>query len=185
MNVLLIILYTFYSYIFFQETNNSLFRSETGLVNFESEAPLETISASSDALKGIIDTTKKTFAFSVQIKTFQGFNSPLQKEHFNENYMESDMFPTASFSGKIIEELRFSEDGSYQVRAKGRLIIHGVSQERLIKVSLEIEEKIIKVKSDFLVSLSDHDIKIPRIVYQKISPDIEVSVEAILKSNAN
>ena len=52
------------------------------------------------------------------MRSFQGFNSPLQKEHFNENYVESDKFPDASFKGKVIEDVDLSKDGTYEVRAK-------------------------------------------------------------------
>jgi hypothetical protein len=53
------------------------------------------------------------------MRSFQGFNSPLQKEHFNENYVESDKFPEASFKGKIIEDQDLTVDGTYELRAKG------------------------------------------------------------------
>jgi hypothetical protein len=45
------------------------------------------------------------------MQTFEGFNSALQREHFNENYIESNRFPDASFNGKIIEDIDFAKDG--------------------------------------------------------------------------
>ena len=60
---------------------------EHGKVSFLSEAPLELIKAASDKLKGAIDKTQNTFAFAVDIHSFKGFNSDLQREHFHENYM--------------------------------------------------------------------------------------------------
>ncbi len=53
------------------------------------------------------------------MESFQGFNSTLQREHFNENYIESDKYPEARFSGKVIEDIDFSKDGTYIIRAKG------------------------------------------------------------------
>src|SRR5205809_7976282 len=76
-----------------------------GTIAFRSEAPLEVIKASSNELRGIIETQKKQFAFSIKLKSFKGFNSGLQKEHFNENYLESDKYPDATFVGKIIEDV--------------------------------------------------------------------------------
>lgn len=160
---------------------DSLFRCDNGKVDFTSDAPLEVIKASSAKLRGAIDTARHSFAWSVDIKTFEGFNSPLQREHFNENYMESKKYPKASFTGKIIEKIDFQKDGTYSVRAKGILNIHGVEQERIIKSQLELSGKKIRVQTSFSVPLADHNISIPKIVYQKIAEEIAVSVDAELK----
>ena len=114
------------------------------------------------------------------MRSFEGFNGPLQKEHFNENYLESLKYPKATFAGKIIEKIDFQKDGTYPVRAKGKLSVHGVEQERIIKSSLEIKGDRLVVRSTFTVPLSDHAISIPKIVHQKIAEEIEVTVEATL-----
>src|SRR5688500_7889636 len=76
---------------------------DKGSINFTSNAQLELIKASSDKVQGLLDPNNNQFAFAVDIKSFQGFNSQLQREHFNEKYLESEKFPKARFSGKIIE----------------------------------------------------------------------------------
>jgi polyisoprenoid-binding protein YceI len=157
------------------------YRAEKGKVNFQSKASLEVIRAKSNQLKGAINVENQTFAWSVDISSFEGFNSPLQKEHFQESYMEVDKHPRASFAGKIIEKIDFQKNGVYSVRAKGKLNIHGVEQERIIKSTLEIVNKAIKIESTFSVALSDHNIEIPKIVHQKIAEQIEVNVEASLE----
>ncbi|MEI6060665.1 MAG: YceI family protein [Bacteroidota bacterium] len=155
-----------------------MFLCRAGKVIFISEAPLEIIKASSDKLQGVIDPVKHTFAFSIPTESFKGFNSPLQQEHFYENYLEAKAFPYSKFEGKIIEQLDFSHDGIYTIRAKGKLILHGVEQERIIKVKLRITKGVIYADSAFTVLLQDHDITIPRVVYQKIAEEIKVTVYA-------
>jgi hypothetical protein len=152
-----------------------------GRVTFRSDAPLELITANSQQLKGIIDPTKKTFAWSVDIKTFEGFNGPLQREHFNENYLESNKYPRATFTGKIIEQIDFQTNGTYTVRAKGTLTIHGVAQERIIKSTVTVKRGVVRIQSAFMVPLADHQINIPRVVYQKIAEDISVAIDAELR----
>src|SRR5258706_14622796 len=71
---------------------STLYQTINGKISFKSEAPLELIRASSDQLIGLLDNDKKNFSFKINIRSFQGFNSPLQKEHFNENYLESDKY---------------------------------------------------------------------------------------------
>jgi|KBSMisStandDraft_5_1062788.scaffolds.fasta_scaffold176027_2 hypothetical protein len=159
----------------------SIFQTTNGKISFSSEAPLELIRASSNELAGLLDNDKKTFSFKINIRSFEGFNSPLQREHFNENYMESDKFPQASFSGKIIEEVDFSKDGEYEVRAKGNLTIHGITQERIIKTNVSVKNKKITITGKFSVLLSEHNIPIPIVVYKKLANEIKVEVNTTLE----
>lgn len=161
---------------------SQVYNTNNGSITFSSDAPLELIKASSNEMRGKFDVTKKLFAFTVKIISFTGFNSPLQKEHFNENYMESVQYPNASFSGKIIEDIDFSKNGTFTVRAKGNLNIHGVVQERIIKSELFIKDGKISLRSDFTVLLIEHNIPIPKVVHEKLASEIKVEVKADLTS---
>jgi YceI-like domain len=156
------------------------YKVKTGNISFRSDAPLELIKAQSTELKGLLVPAKKQFAFIVNIKSFKGFNSPLQQEHFNENYLESNKYATASFEGKIIEDIDFTKDGVYAVRAKGNLTIHGVVQERIIKSELSIKNNNVSIKSNFTVLLNDHNIPIPKVVNEKLASEIKVDIKADL-----
>lgn len=162
-----------------QAQRELIYEMSTGKVAFHSNAPKELISATSTKLRGIIDVTRRTFAFRINMATFQGFNTPLQREHFNENYIETSVFPEATFSGKIIEEVDLQREGTYEVRAKGKFSVHGIVQERIIKSSVTVKNRRLTISSDFLVLLADHNIKIPRVVYEKLSPQINVTVQAV------
>lgn len=161
-------------------TAQSLWVTEKGSIQFKSDAPLEMIQAASKEMKGVIDIKERTFAFSVPVSSFQGFNSPLQREHFNENYMESVKYPQATFSGRIIEEADLSKPGEYTVRAKGMLTVHGISRERIIKSKLVVNGSSCNISSFFTVLLADHDISIPKVVHQKIAGEIELRVDAVM-----
>lgn len=163
---------------------STVFITKTGHVEFISEAPLETIEAANDMVGAVLDIEKKTMAFKVPIVGFEGFNSALQREHFNENYMEVDQFPQATFVGKIIEDIDLSKPGKHRVRAKGMLTIHGVEKERIIPGNVTVQAQGIQIKTDFIVPLSDHDIEIPNIVNQKIAEEIAVKLDVVLKAKA-
>ena len=147
---------------------SGLYKTLSGRAVFRSDAPLENIEAASKELNGVIDMDKRSFAFSIPMQSFQGFNSALQREHFNENYMESTRFPRATFTGKIIEDTDFTQPGEHSIRAKGKLFIHGVEQERIIKVSITTDKKGFSARAAFTVLLEDFQISIPRVVYQKV-----------------
>ena len=158
-------------------SSQQLFRCENGVVRFSSYAPQELLSASSPKLIGFVNPSSREFAFIVNISSFEGFNAALQRDHFNENYLESSKFPEASFKGKIIEEFDFTKEGVYHVRAKGILKIHGVEQERIIKGTVHVEKNDILIQSKFIVLLKDHNIRIPKVVHEKVASEIEVSLE--------
>lgn len=154
---------------------------DRGNISFSSTAPLELIKAESDEMRGAIDLQKRTFAFTVRITSFRGFNAELQRDHFNENYMESEKYPEATFKGKIIEEIDFSNETIYFVRAKGTLNIHGVEQERIIKVTVTVKGNTITADAQFPVLLSEHDITIPKVVHEKIASEVTVDVKAVME----
>ncbi len=151
-----------------------------GQVTFISEAPQETIHARSNRLKGVVDWEKGTFLFTIDIKSFTGFNTPVQREHFNENYMESDTYPVASFQGKFVEAISPDKSQTLTVRAKGKMKIHGVERQMIIPLELKIKKTEVVAKARFIIALEDFEIKIPRIVSEKLSPNILVLVSTSL-----
>ena len=159
----------------------NVFNIYRGNISFSSDAPLELIKAESNELKGLISTENKQFAFSVKVRSFKGFNSGFQKDHFNENYLETDKYPDATFSGKIIEDVDFTKNNTLTVRAKGILTVHGVPKERIIKSDMTIKNGAVFIKSNFTVLLEDNNIPIPKVVHEKLSSEIKVEVNSELK----
>lgn len=153
---------------------------EKGEIDFSSNATLELIKATSTKIQGIVDSKTSQFAFIVSIKSFEGFNSNLQKEHFNEKYLESDRFFDATFTGKIVEPVDFLKEGETNVNAKGTLVIHGKKQMRTIPSKLIIENGKLRLESTFTVVLADHEIKIPTIVTEKIATEIFVHLNVTM-----
>lgn len=157
-------------------TQKIFWQAETGKAAIKSDAPLEIIKAESHEVKGIILPETKSFAFSIRMNSFQGFNSDIQQAHFLENYVEQKKYPNATFTGKFIEDIPFDTPGTYSVRAKGNLEIHGVVKERIIRGNLTIRKGSITVQSDFFIPVADHGITIPKIVMQKIAEQISVDI---------
>ncbi len=164
----------------FQLLAQKKFVTDKGRIDFVSNAELELIRSSSAKLQGAVNPANNQFAFSVLVQSFRGFNSELQREHFNEKYLESEKYSRMSFTGKIIEQVDYAIDGIYDVRAKGELDIHGQKQTRIIKSQITIEQGSLTIESTFKVPLADHNISIPRIVNQKIATEIEVTVKAAM-----
>ncbi len=148
-------------------------------VSFVSDAPLERIAASSRAASGILDIRNRDFVVRIPMRSFAGFNSPTQSEHFQENYVESRTWPSALFEGRIIENTDLSTPGTYAVRAKGKFTMHGVSRERIIACDLVVSPTGLRVTGRFDVALAEHGIRIPRVVQQKLAPTVQVKVDLL------
>ena len=96
-----LIIFTFNSF------SQTIYKVLEGSVEFTSDAPLELIEAQSDEIIGLLNLDERSFAFRAPMRSFEGFNSALQRTHFNENYLESAKYPFTIFSGKVIEEIDF------------------------------------------------------------------------------
>lgn len=164
------------------QSNSAIYTCKNGQASFLSDAPLEMIKASTKSLSGVLNISDRSFSFQIPSKSFEGFNSSLQKVHFNEDYMESETYPNSTFKGKIIEEIDLSKPGEYKVRAKGKMKIHGVENDRIIRCDLNVKEGKIFVTANFTVFLDDHNITIPSIVNQKIAEEIKLDISLTLLS---
>jgi len=152
--------------------------SEMSVITFFSEAAIEDIKAENSKANSMYNTQTGDIAFSVPIREFQ-FEKKLMKEHFNEKYMESEKYPKATFSGKL--DGPSGTVGVHEVKAKGKLVIHGVTMEVEIPGMLEITEQHILMKSKFIVRLKDYNIMIPQLMWQNIAEQVEVSIEFTYK----
>ncbi len=111
------------------------------------------------------------------MKSFK-FEKALMEEHFNENYIESDKYPSAEFDGIIQNIPDFTKDGNYELMIKGSLLLHATKVPRDIKATFRVTNGKIEAKSIFLVPCQDHNIKIPSITRKNISDNIEVTILA-------
>lgn len=149
-------------------------------VSFFSHTSMEDISALNKETQGIVDFDFKNFIFKVPVKSFK-FDSQLMEDHFNENYMESEKYPEATFKGTIQGNYDLKKDGEYPVNAVGDLTIHGVTQKRTIPATIVVKNGVPAFKSKFDVKLADHDIEIPTLVFQKLAEVIEVKIDGAMQ----
>ena len=160
-----------------------IFGTKQGNISFFSKAPLEDIDAKNDKVTSLLNTSNNEVAVRVPIHEFQ-FRNKLMQEHFNENYMESEKYPYATFKGKVNETIDFGKPGNYDVSATGVLNIHGVNQKRTLTGKLQITETNMVLDTKFEVLLKDHKIKIPTLVFNKIAEKIAVHTNFNLTAQA-
>lgn len=162
--------------------SQNIFISESSHITFFSEAPLENIEAVNTASTSIITLFNDSIAFQVPIKGFT-FEKPLMQEHFNENYMESDKkgMEYAILKAKFNEKPDFKTDGEYKLSCTGTILIHGVQQTRTFDGTITVKAGKPSIKSEFIVKLQDHKVKIPKAVIKNIAEEVKVTVSANYK----
>ena len=143
-----------------------VYGTRNGVIHFVSKTPLENIEATNSQVNAVMDFNEKKIAFSLLMKGF-----------LFENYAESDKFPKSNFNGSIIGDVDVKKDGTYNVKVKGMLTIHGVSQ--LIETPATIQVKGNKVigKCTFNVKPEDYKISIPSVVRDKIAKEVQIQVQ--------
>jgi polyisoprenoid-binding protein YceI len=160
----------------------SKFFTKTGQVNFFSKASLEDIEAKNKTVTAVLDSKSGAMQFAIQMKGFE-FEKQLMQQHFNENYVESDKFPKAEFKGTIVNnsDINYDKEGTYPAKVKGKLTIHGVTQDIETNGTVKVDGENLKLESAFNILLSDYDIKIPSVVKEKISNSIKINVDTKLE----
>jgi hypothetical protein len=149
--------------------------STTSSVHFFSSAPVEDIEANNTEAASAFDLTSGDIVFSIPINGFT-FEKSLMQKHFNENYMESEKFPIANFTGKIVDYDR-NTTGWQPASASGKMTIHGVENVFTCEGKINIRQGIIELESVFPLRLEDHKIKIPKVVFYNIAEVVEVTIK--------
>jgi polyisoprenoid-binding protein YceI len=161
----------------FVTANAQKYMTKNGYTGFFSHTPAEDIKADNNQVASVIDVSNGEVVFQVLIKSFH-FAKTLMEEHFNENYMESDKFPKASFKGKItnLASVDLTKNGNYDVMIEGDLTIRDVTKKISVKGMLEVVAGGLNANAKFIISPEDFNIKIPSVVRENIAKTIEVTI---------
>ena len=154
-----------------------IFLSNSGNISFFSETPLENITAINDNVSAVFDASNNDLVFKLSISDFI-FPNALMQEHFNENYMDSSVYPKANFVGNI-QKFSLGELTEYEKNHKiiGVLTIRGIEKNVTINCQLNKANDRLYLKADFSVLTSDFDIQVPKVVRNKISKEIKIKVD--------
>ena len=152
-----------------------LYSTRSGFVGFYSKTALEDIKAENNQVYAIIDGGKQELAFQLLCKGFV-FPKELMQEHFNENYVESDKYPKATFSGAYTGQVQLNKDGVYKVTVKGSLTLHNTSKAIETPATIEVKNGHLLGQAEFKVKPEDFNISIPSLVRDKIDKEMTVKV---------
>jgi polyisoprenoid-binding protein YceI len=140
---------------------------ENSSIEFYSYALLEDIQAVNTESIGAIDKESGEFIIKIPVSAFE-FPNKLMQKHFNDSYLETDKYPECIFKGIIDNDM-----------ASGEITLHGVTKKIQLPIIITEDGDKIKINTEFKIALKDHNIKIPRLLFQNIAEEIEVKVSSI------
>jgi polyisoprenoid-binding protein YceI len=155
------------------------YSTEKGQVRFLSKASLNEFTGESKSLKGLIDLEKNLVDFFLDLNTLKTGIS-LRDKHMRENYLETGKYPFAEFTGKLETAPSFTT--TFQnVRVKGIFKIHGIEKEVVIVGEIRmLPTEHLELKAQWVISLEDYNIDIPKLVFYELATEQKVSIDVIL-----
>ncbi len=176
-----IVVFSFFIVLFtglHAQTKN--YSTQKGIILFDAaKSNIEPIKAENNRVRLILDTNSGKIACLMSIRDFV-FKNKLMQEHFNENYLESDKYPKASFIGNIKDFDTFDFTTSPSIFVEGTFTIHGVSQKKTVTLQITQKEDKFMLTGNFSIALKNFNIKIPSVLFYKITEQVEISLTATL-----
>ena len=152
------------------------YRTDRGEIHFNASTPLEDIDAVNQKASAILVPETGDFAVVLLISEFN-FRRKLMQEHFNENYMESETYPKATFRGRIKElDIQALSAEKKEFPVQGSMTIHGVTREIGTHATFTRQEDYLIMTASLIIAPEDYGIKVPKLVFAKIARKMAVDV---------
>lgn len=153
--------------------------TRNGNISFYSHTPLEDINAQNNEVASTLNSSTGEFQFKAAIKSFH-FRKAAMEQHFgDEEYMDAEKYPKASFSGKItnLSAVNFSKDGSYNVTVQGNLTIRDATKPVTVQGVITVKSGTVTAQAKFDVNRKEFNVIGQAFVQQKIEDVIHVSID--------
>ncbi len=157
--------------------NPTVFATKSGQVRFEASSPLEDIEATNETTAAVLNLPAAQLAFAVPVAGFK-FKRTLMQVHFNENYLESEKYPLATFKGRFTggSPAELATPGPHAVQVTGELAIHGVTRTIAVPATLELRGGRLLAHAQLDVAPADYNIAIPLLVRSQVAKVAHVQV---------
>lgn len=150
-----------------------------GTIDFYTSSILSDIEATSEKADISLNTQTGEVDIRIAIETFE-FEYEMMQDHFNEEYMEIDQFPEATFFGNIEEDIS-TLTSAKEVNVVGDLTIHGIKKNTSFKATISNEEGFTLVTCKFPIIFKDFNIEEPAVLSKSLAKDVELKSVLYLK----
>lgn len=181
-----ILSFLFVGLLSLQLADAQIYGTKKGSISFFSSTSVEDIDAKSTAAEMLMNIDALKIAFRVKQSTFI-FPKSLMQEHYNENYMESEKYPWASFNGTMVpnngEKIDLRKEGTYQMTVVGKMNMHGVDKDFKAPITVVVKGGTIHGTAKFRVYMADFKIEKPSVLSATLADFVDVTVDCLLTEN--
>lgn len=183
----IVLLLLFFLHSFAMATEYQVDKSKDNLVKFTSHTQVQDFDGTTKNIDGYLyyddtDLLKNSeLYFEVDLRTLDT-GIGLRNRDMREDYLETDKYPMAHYKGKIVKADKVS-DSEYKVTVDGSMFIHGVTKPLKVNGTMKTSGSGYTVNTKFGVRLSDYNIKIPKLMFLKVSEVIDLIANFYVKSS--
>ncbi|WP_299766266.1 YceI family protein [uncultured Dokdonia sp.] len=181
MNKLLLLFFAIYGIGFVNAQDQYITRQ--GEITFFSYTSVENIQATNNQVLSILYPSSKKVGVQILMRAFT-FEKSLMYEHFNESYIESDLYPKATFEGDIVD-FDPNQKGPQTRIINGEFTLRGITKPVEVKVTIINTDGVYSINGTLEVSIKDYEIKVPPILSPNIAKNIQVSFKFQYVPNDN
>ena len=145
--------------------------SNSAFIKYSGNHFLHNWDAQNDEISGLLNIENGTIdnvGVIAKVKDFNSGNSSLDSNAMR--VVEALKYPNVIFRSSLIEQ---NDDRVY---LEGVLEFHGIKQNLKVEGKIESLEDQIKINMDFIIKLSDFDIKRPSLLLRKVEDEILVEI---------
>ncbi|NDI99441.1 YceI family protein [Flavobacterium sp. LaA7.5] len=152
------------------------YTTRTGTLKFEASVPsFEEVAAEHKSVSAAFNPSNGDLAVLALMKGFR-FKIALMEEHFNENYVESDKYPKATFKGKIENlDVKKLSATPKEFNITGELTMHGKTKKITDIAMISKSGNTVTITGAFNVKPADFDIEVPKVVRNKVAETVAVT----------
>ena len=145
--------------------------SNSSFIKYSGNHFLHNWDAQNDEISGLLNIENGTIdnvGVIAKVKDFNSGNSSLDSNAMR--VVEALKYPNVIFRSSLIEQ---NDDRVY---LEGVLEFHGIKQNLKVEGEIESLEDQIKINMDFIIKLSDFEIKRPSLLFRKVEDEILVEI---------
>ena len=167
------LLFLFMGSVLWAQSDGDSYFTRQGQVFFFSYTSVENIEASNNQVLCVLNESTGEINVSVLMRAFV-FKKKLMREHFNESYIESDLYPKATFTGKIIG-FDPEQQGEQTRIVEGMFTLKNEEVPMSFKANIDHADGTYTLVGTTETQVEKYPIKIPKLLTSNIAKDIQIS----------
>ncbi|MFP2995774.1 YceI family protein [Spongiivirga sp. MCCC 1A20706] len=149
------------------------FIERQGQITFFSYTAVENIEATNNQVLSQFNPNTGEIAVSILMRAFI-FKKKLMRQHFNESYIESDLYPKATFTG-FIEGFNSNLTDPQTKIIKGDFTLKGITTPMEFKADINQKNGDYQITGELEVNIDDYKIRVPKLLAPNIAKTIQVT----------